>query len=62
MPICETERENRFIDGLGAWNDDHPRDRLELLKKYLEAAALRKDWAGIERDKIIKRVRSEIGG
>ena len=61
MAICETERENRFIDGLGNWNPDHPRDRLELLKKYLEAAALRKDWAGIERDKIIKRVRSEIG-
>ena len=62
MAISETERENRFIDGLGNWNPDNPRDRLELLKKYLEAAALRKDWAGIERDKIIKRVRSEIGG
>ena len=62
MAIRPTEEENRFIDGLGYWNPEKLRNRVELLKKYLEAAEHRVDWAGIETDKIIKRVRSEIGG
>ena len=61
MAISETERENRFIDGLGNWNPDNPKDRLELLKKWFEASKNRVDWAGIDKDAVIKRVRSEIG-
>ena len=60
--IRPTESENRFIDGLGNWNPDNLRNRMELLKKYLEAAENREDWAGIDKDEILDRVRSEIGG
>ena len=55
------ESENKFIDKLGNWNPDLPRDRLELLKQYLKAAENRVDWAGIDKDAIIERVKSEIG-
>jgi len=55
------ESENKFLDKLGNWNPDVPRNRLELLKKYLKSAQNRVNWAGIDKDDIISRVQSEIG-
>ena len=55
------ESEHKFLDKLGSWNPEYPRDRTELLKKYLEAAENRQDWAGIDKDEIVQRVKSEIG-
>ena len=55
------ESENKFLDKLGNWNPDFPRNRIELLKKYLKAAKNRVDWAGIDKDEILTRVKSEIG-
>ena len=57
-----TESEHKFLDRLGNWNPELPRDRLELLKKYLEAAENRVDWHGIDKDDVIRRVKSEVGG
>ena len=51
-----TEAENKFLDGLGMWNPDLPRNRLKLLKKYFKASKNRVDWAGIDKDAVIKRV------
>jgi len=55
------ESENKFIDKLGYWNPDLPRNRLKLLKQYLKAAENRVNWAGIDKDDMIERVKSEIG-
>ena len=55
------ESENKFLDKLGNWNPDFPRNRRVLLKKYLKAAKNRIDWAGIDENEIIQRVKSEIG-
>ena len=55
------ESENKFLDKLGNWNPDFPRNRRVLLKKYLKAAKNRVDWAGIDENEIIQRVKSEIG-
>ena len=57
-----TESEHKFIDKLGNWNPELPRNRLELLKKYLKAAKNRVDWHGIDKDDVIRRVESEVGG
>ena len=55
------ESEEKFLDKLGNWNPDFPRNRRVLLKKYLKAAKNRVDWAGIDEDAILTRVKSEIG-
>ena len=60
--IRPTAGEHKFLDNLGYWNPGYPRNRLELLKKYLEAAENRVNWAGIDKDDVIERVKSEIGG
>ena len=55
------ESENKFLDKQGNWNPDFTRNRIELLKKYLKAAENRVDWAGIDKDDVISRVKTEIG-
>ena len=65
----DTSNENKFIDGLGNWNPDRPRQREFLLRQYLRAAKNRDVWQqvtehgilDIDKEEILNRIKSEIG-
>ena len=56
----KTENENKFLDNIGNWNPEFPRNRRVLLKKYLKAAKKRIDWGQIDKEEIIDRVEMEL--
>ena len=57
-----TEAEMRFLDGLGGWNPERPAmDRTRLLKGYYEGALQRMWWGQIDGQRVIDRVRGELG-
>jgi len=57
-----TEAEMRFLDGLGTWNPERPAmDRTRLLKGYYEGVMNRKRWGQIDGQKVLDRVRGELG-
>ena len=56
-----TRNELRFIDSLGTFTQtQEPRN--DLLRKYLNGAALRTDWGQIDKQTVITRVQRELGG
>lgn len=59
--VHTTENEMQFIDGLGKHSDMNI-DRNDLLQGYLIGSIKRNDWAGMQKDLIIKYVRSKMKG
>ena len=47
-----TEREINFLKGIGGWSDP-PKSRQKCLIGYLRGARQRKDWMGIDKQRVI---------
>ena len=45
----QTKHEIRFLNGLGDWVTQRPGNRVELLRKYLDAWHDRENWGEIDR-------------
>ena len=56
----KTENENKFLDRLGNWSPEFPRNRRVLLRKYLKATKRRINWGQIDSKEIINRVEMEL--
>jgi hypothetical protein len=57
-----TEKEIRFIDGLGTWGGKYyKRIHEEMLKKYLKSMKNRTYWGTMDDDLIRSHVRNKLG-
>ena len=50
----ETNREIRFLHGLGSCAISVNTDRSTLLRRYVAGAELRDDWTGLDRGQILQ--------
>jgi len=50
----ETNREIRFLHGLGSYAISINTDRSTLLKRYVAGAELRDDWTGFDKGQILQ--------
>ena len=55
-----TRLELQYLTGLGS-HGEHDKDRKALLKKYLEAAKLRTNWVGVDKDLVLAHCWRMIG-
>ena len=60
-----TRDETKFIDGLGTYNDSHGEDpreyRKRLLLRYRDVLGSRRNWDGLDRQKIEAHVAKCLG-
>ena len=56
-----TEKEIKFIDGLGTWCPFHKRSHEVLLGKYLKSMKFRTYWGAVDEDLVRSHVRKQLG-
>ena len=56
-----TEKEIKFIDGLGTWRPFHKRSHESMLIKYLTTMTFRTYWGAVDEDLVRSYVRKQLG-
>ena len=56
-----TEKEIKFIDGLGTWRPFHKQSHEVLLLKYLTSMKFRTYWGAVDEDLVRSHVRKQLG-
>ena len=56
-----TEKEIKFIDGLGSWRPFYKRSHESMLIKYLTTMTFRTYWGAVDEDLVRSYVRKQLG-